>query len=279
MGTPLRRSWPVTLPAVPGAGLLVLATVIGFIVVTAVPATGDRLALTLSDLTARPWTALSYPFVQTGPLPLVLNLAALALLATGLERGSGGLRLLVWFGAGTLAGTALALLQPAAPLVGSGPALLGVALGLASERVDAAVSPLGTRGRWLGTALAVAALLPGVTPYPDSTIRGALIAGLLATLVMGRSKKSPAVERRIELPNSHYNPPGVHHEVQLTTPWDVIDLDALHEANREGVEVLLHRARELGPTHLSPSERELLDRMATAARLTAERAGAAPGSR
>ena len=277
MGTPLRRSWPVALPAVPGAGLLVLATVIGFIVVTAVPAAGGRLALTLSELTSRPWTALSYPFVQTGPLPLVLNLAALVLLAAGLERGAGGLRLLVWFGAGTLAGTALALLQPAAPLVGSGPALLGLTMGLASERVDEAATPLGTRGRWLGTALAVAALLPGVAPSPDGTIRGALIAGLLATLVMGRSKKSPVIERRIEFPNSHYNPPGVHHEVRLTTPWDVIDVPALHEANRAGVELLLQRARELGPTHLSPAGRELLDRMATAARLTAERAGAAPG--
>ena len=274
MGTPLRRSWPVTLPAVPGAGLLVLATVIGFIVVTAVPAAGGRLALTLSELTARPWTALSYPFVQAGPLPLVLNLAALVLLAAGLERGAGGLRLLVWFGAGTLAGTALALLQPAAPMLGSGPALIGVALGLASERVDDAA-----RGRWLGTALAVGALLPGVTPSPDGTIRGALIGGLLATLVMGRSKQPPVVERRIELPNSHYNPPGVHHEVQLTTPWDVIDVTALHEANRAGVELLLQRARELGPTHLSPADRELLDRMATAARLTAERAGAGRGDR
>ena len=71
---------------------------------------------------------------------------------------------------------------------------------------------------------------------------------------------------------TNYNPPGVHHEVTITTPWDVIVLNALHEANRAGVEVLLLRARELGPTHLSPADRELLDRMATAARLTAERA-------
>ncbi len=272
---PLRRSWPITLPTVHWAGLLVLATVAGFIVVTALPRAVDLLALAPSELTVRPWTLLSYPFVHTGPLPLLLNLAALVLLAPGLERSGGGARLLAWFGAGTLAGGAISLLQPAAPLLGSGPALLGVAMGLAWRGPDEVThSPLGAMGRWLGTALAAAALLPGVTASPDGTFRFALIGALVATaLVMGRSGK-PAVERRIELPNSHYNPPGVHHEVRVTTPWDVIDLDALHEANRAGVEVLLHRARELGPTHLSPADRELLDRMATAARRTAEGARA-----
>ncbi len=263
---PLRRSWPVTLPAVHCAGLLALATGAGFILVTALPAAFDHLALTPSALTVRPWTVLSYPFVHTGPLPLLLNLSALVLLASGLERSAGGARLLAWFGAGTLAGGAVSLLEPAAPLLGSGPALLGVAMGLAWHPPNETTPPpLGAKGRWLGTALAVAALLPGVTTSPDGTIRMALIGALVATALVRARPRPPTVERRIELPNSHYNPPGVQHPVTMTTPWDVIDLDALHEANREGVEVLLNRARVLGPTHLSPADRELLDRMATAA--------------
>jgi membrane associated rhomboid family serine protease len=273
MGTPpLRRSWPVTLPAIQGAGLLGVATLAGFILVSALPGALGQLALTPSELTLRPWTVLSYPFVHTGLLPLSLDLVALLLLAPGLERGSGGARLLAWFAAGTLGGAALSLLLGSAPLLGSGPALVGIAVGLAWRGPEQkTLSPLGTKARWLGIALAVAALLPQVTPTLDGSVRVALIGALVAAgLGMGRSR-TPMVERRVELPNSHFNPPGVHHEVRMTTPWDVIDVDALHEANREGVEGLLLRARELGPTHLSAADRELLDRMATAARLAAER--------
>ncbi|MFN0178932.1 MAG: rhomboid family intramembrane serine protease [Gemmatimonadales bacterium] len=269
---PLRRSWPVALPAVQWAGLLGLAALAGFIMVSALPGALGQLAFDPSELTLRPWTALSYPFVHTGLLPLSLDLAALLLLAPGLERGVGGARLLGWFTVGTLAGAALALLLQSGPLVGSGPALVGMAVGLAWRGPEqVALSPLGLKGRWLGTALAVAALLPPVTPSLDGPVRVALIGALVAAaLGMGRTKP-PMVERRVELPNSHFSPPGVHHEVTMKTPWDVIDLDALHEVNRGGVEALLVRARELGPTYLSAADRELLDRMATAARLAAER--------
>jgi membrane associated rhomboid family serine protease len=269
---PLRRSWPVTLPAVHWAGLLGVAIVAGLILVTAFPGVFPQLALTPAEVPLRPWTVLSYPFAHIGLLPTLLDLAALWLLAPGLERSAGGARLLAWFGAGSLAGAALALLAPSAPLSGAGPALFGVAVGLAARGPDqAALSPLGTKGRWLGIALAIAALLPRVSAAPDGIVRAALIGGLVAAgLALGRSRKARA-ERQVELPNSHFNPPGVRHEVTISTPWDVIDLDSLHDVNRAVVEVLLQRARELGPTYLSPADQELLDRMATAARLTAER--------
>ena len=199
-----------------------------------------------------------------------LDLIALLLLAPGLEREVGGARLLGWFLGGTLAGAALSLLLSPGPLLGTGPALAAVAFASARGGSDPAARP-GARA-WLGIVLAIAALLPWATTNPDGTVRVVLIAALIgAGLAMTRSRKPARVERRVELPNSHFNPPGVHHEVRMTTPWDVIDVDSLHEVNREGVEILLRRARELGPTHLSPADRELLDRMATAARLTAER--------
>ena len=110
---------------------------------------------------------------------------------------------------GTLAGAALAWLHPSAPMLGAGPALLGVAVGLARLRSDETVLPLlGARERWLGGLLAIAALLPRVTATPDGAVRAALIGGLvIAGLALTRSQKL-LVERRVELPNSHYNPPG-----------------------------------------------------------------------
>jgi membrane associated rhomboid family serine protease len=269
---PFRRSWPVTLPAVHWAGLLGVAILAGLILATAYPAVFAQLALTPSELSLRPWTILTYPFAHTGLLPALLDLGALLLLAPGLERSAGGARMLAWFGAGSLAGAVLALASPAAPLCGAGPGLLGVAVGLATRGPEqAALFPLGAKGRWLAIALAVAALLPRVAAAPDGVVRAALVGGWVAAgLVLGRSRRAKP-ERRVELPNSHFNPPGAHSEATVSTPWDMIDLDSLHEVNRAVVEMLVHRARELGPASLSPSEQALLDRMATAARLTAER--------
>ena len=111
---------------------------------------------------------------------------------------------------------------------------------------------------------------------PDGAFSIVVIGGLVAVgLVLGRSTKAK-VERQVEMPNSHFNPPGLTLDGAISTPWDVIDLDSLHMVNRAVVEVLLDRARALGPTHLSRADQELLDRMATAARLVAARTGAGP---
>ena len=86
----------------------------------------------------------------------------------------------------------------------------------------------------------------------------------LSVMLLGGLLVAAAVGRQVEQPNSHFNPAGVHHR-DIATPWDGIDLEGLHEVNRELVTTLLARARALGPGHLRPGEVELLDRMAHAA--------------
>lgn len=123
--------------------------------------------------------------------------------------------------------------------------------------------------------LAVAVVWPGVPSLSSWIARGAVIAVLALTFLLLSRPAKRAVERRVEPPNSHFNPPGVTHG-PIATPWDSIELEALHEVNRSVVEVLLARARDLGPGHLSPGDRELLDRMAFASRLAS--GGGGPGS-
>ena len=124
--------------------------------------------------------------------------------------------------------------------------------------------------------LAVAVLWPGLPGLSSGIGRGAAIGALAAAFLLLSRPSKRRLERQVEPPNSHFNPPGVKHG-PIATPWDAIDLEALHEVNRPLVEVLLARARELGPSHLSPTERELLDRMAFATRLAAEGAWSGSG--
>ncbi|MGE0442776.1 MAG: hypothetical protein AB7L66_21710 [Gemmatimonadales bacterium] len=118
--------------------------------------------------------------------------------------------------------------------------------------------------------VSVAALTIGaaVLPFLLGWAPGLRIAvgglALLAYLGLARSPKRRA-ERQVEPPNSHFNPPTVQHR-DHDTPWDTIDLAALHEVNREVVARLLEQARVLGPDSLSPTERDLLQRMADATR-------------
>lgn len=83
--------------------------------------------------------------------------------------------------------------------------------------------------------------------------------GLIA--LVWRRHRPPA--RQVEAPNSHFNPPTVRY-VGPASPWDQLDLSALHEVNREAVSTLLDKVRALGPDSLSEPERDLMIRMAAA---------------
>jgi membrane associated rhomboid family serine protease len=250
---------------VPSVALLGLATLAGFIVVSVLPEGLGALALVPAELGQRPWSALTYSFVHTRPLPLVLDLAALLLLASRLEGRVGGAGVVGYYAAGAAAGVLLALVQPSVPTAGAGAAIVGLLVGFARHCADELVlPPLPVKGPWPAAALAVAALLPGVTDTPSGVGRGLLLGGLVAGLLASSRPRKRPPERRVEPPNSHFNPPGVRHDV--STPWDSVDLESLHEVNRAVVETLLQRARALGPSHLSPADRDLLDRLTAASR-------------
>lgn len=121
----------------------------------------------------------------------------------------------------------------------------------------------GLKRRWPAALLAIGLLLPLLTDWP-AEIRIAAAVAAVITLLWQARPTAPPVERRVEAPNSHFNPVGVQHR-DVTTRWDGIDLSVLHEVNREIVAELLEKARALGPDFLRPSEVELLDRMAEAA--------------
>jgi hypothetical protein len=149
--------------------------------------------------------------------------------------------------------------------------VFGLVVGLARHAGDEPIIPaVRLPNRLLLVVLGAAVLLAPLSEVPSPTLRWVLLGSLILGLLrFGRPPKRGGGSRRVEAPNSHFNPPGVSHG-PAATPWDSIDLESLHEVNRAVVETLLERARALGPDHLTPSERELLDRMASATRLALE---------
>lgn len=97
-------------------------------------------------------------------------------------------------------------------------------------------------------------------------------AALVALAVRYRRAKKAAKRRRVEAPNSAYRSEYVQ-DLEARERWERMDVEALHEVNREEVVRLLEKVRSDGIRSLSSSERDFLDRMAEAAGSRGRRSG------
>lgn len=88
------------------------------------------------------------------------------------------------------------------------------------------------------------------------------VAGLAASRAIRKRRR--ARRRIVEMPNSHYTSRVVR-ENETRHRWRDIDLDRIHEINREEVVRLLARVEAAGTDALRPTERTFLDHMAALA--------------
>lgn len=90
-------------------------------------------------------------------------------------------------------------------------------------------------------------------------------ATLVGLSVLYRKAKKAGKVRRVEGPNSQFKSPYVL-DLEAKERWESMDLERLHEVNREEVVKTLGKLRATGVRGLTAAEREFLDRMADAAR-------------
>ncbi len=86
---------------------------------------------------------------------------------------------------------------------------------------------------------------------------------LAGMYVLYRRWKKAQNKRRVEAPNSQYKSPYVL-DLEAKERWKSIDLERLHEVNREEVEKLLGKLAVTNVRALTTSERAFLDRMVEA---------------
>lgn len=98
------------------------------------------------------------------------------------------------------------------------------------------------------------------------TLGLALATAVVLTLTVARFIRAPArgKGRIVEKPNSHHDAQAAR-EARTRHRWLEIDLDRIHEINREEVVRLLARVEGTRVEALAPKEREFLDHMATIA--------------
>lgn len=88
----------------------------------------------------------------------------------------------------------------------------------------------------------------------------ALFGVFVRQFVLAYRARKRAERRKVEAPNSHYDPVAVQN-IQARERWDGIEMRQVHEINRGEVERLLTKADALGVEALKPRERQFLDVM------------------
>lgn len=99
-----------------------------------------------------------------------------------------------------------------------------------------------------------------------------IAAGALFSVALRRALRARARQRVVEQPNSHYTSPVVRNG-ETRHRWQNIDMERIHEANRDEVSRLLERVKASGVDSISERERVFLDQFASVA---PPRAPAAP---
>jgi membrane associated rhomboid family serine protease len=249
---------------------LLIANVVVFIV--AQPGTYLYILLTLFPFAVhvRPWGLVTYMFLHGGFMHLLFNMLMLFFFGPRLEYRLGGRSFLWLYFLSGLGGAVFSFLFARQyPVVGASAAVYGILLGFAMfwprERIYIwGVLPVEA---WLLTTLAVfGSLYFGVNPSAGSnTAHFAHLGGLgFAFAYLRWSEwRIGAGKRAFKKALNPQSSEGTPDRLAMAR-WKGINLDGLHEINREEVERLLAKVEAEGSKSLTPAERDFLDRMSKA---------------
>ena len=242
---------------------LLLTNVAVFLFSLVFPALITDFGLVPAAILYRPWTLVSYMFLHGGWGHLFLNMLMLFFFGPRLEERLGS-RTFMWFylvcGVG---GAILSFATPYAMIVGASGAIFGVVVGFARywprENIYIwAVLPI--QARVLAIFLVASSLFAGFAGARDGVAHFAHLGGLIAGWVFLRVWERQR-QRRVVTPPV---PPGkmtIVLDLEALERWETIPRERLHEINREEVEKLLRKARQLGARALTTDERDFMDRM------------------
>jgi membrane associated rhomboid family serine protease len=248
---------------------LLLANIVMFLVVSPGSPFYTLLWLYPPAALVRPWTVFSYMFLHAGLGHLIFNMIGLFFFGPRLEHRLGPRGFLWLYFLSGLGGAAFSFLFAREyPVVGASAAVYGVLLGFAmfwpQERIYIwGILPVPA---WLLAGLLVfGSLYAGINPGAASrTAHFAHLGGLafgFAFLKWWSFKRGQA-KREFQRKMAPEAPaPGLVGDRIAMSRWRGIQVETLHELNREEVERLLRKALEEGPASLTPSERAFLDRM------------------
>ena len=218
----------------------------------------------------QPWGVVTYMFVHGGFWHLAFNMIGLFFFGPRLEMQLGGKHFLRLYLLSGLGGAAFSFLFARhAPVVGASGAVFGVLLGFAyfwpKERIYI-WGVLPVEARWLVGGLAALSLYSGISGADSGVAHFAHLGGFVAGYGYLRWRKRKYLQqwKPMATPKSQLQKAAkMSSGGDSLKRWKSIQVEDLHELNREEVERLLAKARESGVGSLTADEKAMLDRFAT----------------
>jgi membrane associated rhomboid family serine protease len=258
-------------PMTPWVKRLLIANAVAFIATMAYRPLYTGGALVPFAVLIRPWTIFTYMFLHADLMHLFFNMIGLMFFGPRLEERLGGRDFLWLYFLGGIGGAAFSFIfAPSAAVIGASAAVYAVLLAFALywpyERILIwGILPVPA---WaLATFLVLGSLWSGVSGTNSGTAHFAHLGGLAFgfAYLKWRDWRRGAAKRDFQRKLNQAPPAtdGTTGDRAALKRWQSIDLNRLHELNREEVVHLLDKVNRLGPRSLTMAERQFLERLTT----------------
>jgi membrane associated rhomboid family serine protease len=234
---------------------LVVANCAAFVLQNMVPGLTEQLAYVPVLGLVRPWTAVTSMFMHGDLMHLFFNMLGLYFFGSAVESRLGARRFAILYLISGLSGALASTMLPTTPIIGASAGVFGVMLAFAKFWPDTpiyiwAVFPVPARV--LITVTTLLALFSGFTGASDGIAHFAHLGGYAGAwlYLRGLERASGKFKRKASAPA-----PGTASRLDR---WESIDLNTVHQANREEVVRLMEQARQKGIRSLTPQEQSFL---------------------
>src|ERR1019366_4652014 len=234
---------------------LLIANVGMYFVQTTMPGVTGALLFDPSHAFTRPWTIVTYMFLHGGFMHILLNMLGLFIFGPRVEQRLGGERFLWLYFLSGISGALLSYFLVPSLLIGASAAIYGVVLAFArfwpTDKIYIwGVLPL--EARWLVIITIVWAIYSGLNGSTGGVADFAHLGGYIgAYLYLRWLEETKGSKRFRELAASA--PP----DRQLSN-WKRVNLQSVHELNRDEVNRILDKISASGLGSLTPQEKQFL---------------------
>jgi membrane associated rhomboid family serine protease len=235
---------------------LIAANVIVFFLQYAVPGITDPLVFVPYAILFRPWTIVTYMFLHAGLSHILFNMIGLYFFGPRVEARLGSRRFVQLYFISGISGALLSFLfAPTSAIIGASAAVFGVMLGFAMfwprDRIYIwGILPI--EARWLVVITTALALWSGLQGSAGGVADFAHLGGYVGAWIFLRLINPARQVARFKA--STVGRPSA----ELLGNWRRVDVDRVHEVNRDELNRILDKIGRSGLASLTPEERVFL---------------------
>ena len=234
---------------------LLIANCAAFVLQNMMPGLTSEMAYVPVLVLVRPWTVVTSMFMHGDVMHLFVNMLGLFFFGTQVENRLGSKRFTLLYFVSGLAAALASFVTPFTAVIGASGGVFGVMLAFARFWPDAliyiwGVFPVPARILVIGTT--IIALVSGLSGAGDGIAHFAHLGGYAGAWLFLRrlARASGRFKRRAAKPSEAI--------AGRLGRWQSIDVEKVHQVNRDEVKRLMHKAQTQGIRSLSPQEQMFL---------------------